>query len=288
MGCLGRTEQPVQTGARQERIRSPRTASSTAFRLYALHRLHSRAAGRLRSAWNQTESRSPSRPRSVRRCAGGEAPHGAAFRSPRSPRPGGARGGRAGGGEAEARRCPADGCGAGMRALRGAALALLLAAALGPDAGRPHPQCLDFKPPFRPPRALAFCRRYGAFGCCDSRRDRALLQRFYRLSAHLDGPTYSACAGHLQDLLCQVRGLRLCGISRRLGASGVAAPVHAGCSGCRRGRGRTGIGTAPRDPGQRCTPCWEWGCQPTCAPWIRQQQLPLARLLWASRPLDLI
>lgn len=115
MGCLGRTEQPAQTGARQERIRSPRTASSTAFRLYALHRLHSRAAGRLRSAWNQTESRSPSRPRSVRRCAGGEAPHGAAFRSPRSPRPGGARGGRAGGGRPRLGAAPptaaAPGCG---------------------------------------------------------------------------------------------------------------------------------------------------------------------------------
>ncbi|XP_009073597.1 PREDICTED: HHIP-like protein 1, partial [Acanthisitta chloris] len=39
--------------------------------------------------------------------------------------------------------------------------------------------------------------------CCDHRRDRALLQRFYRLSARLDGPTYDTCAGHLQDLLCQ-------------------------------------------------------------------------------------
>uniref|UniRef100_A0A8B9SPH4 Soluble scavenger receptor cysteine-rich domain-containing protein SSC5D n=1 Tax=Anas platyrhynchos TaxID=8839 RepID=A0A8B9SPH4_ANAPL len=92
-----------------------------------------------------------------------------------------------------------------MRALRGAraALALLLAAALGPGPARPHPQCLDFKPPFRPPRGLAFCRRYGAFGCCEPRRDRELLQRFYRLSAHLDGHTYAACAGHLQELLCQ-------------------------------------------------------------------------------------
>ncbi|XP_035184184.1 HHIP-like protein 1 [Oxyura jamaicensis] len=92
-----------------------------------------------------------------------------------------------------------------MREARGAraALALLLAAALGPGPARPHPQCLDFKPPFRPPRGLAFCRRYGAFGCCEPQRDRALLQRFYRLSAHLDGHTYAACAGHLQDLLCQ-------------------------------------------------------------------------------------
>ncbi|XP_031968277.1 HHIP-like protein 1 [Corvus moneduloides] len=84
-----------------------------------------------------------------------------------------------------------------------AALALLLAAALAPRSARPHPQCLDFKPPFRPPRGLAFCRRYAEFGCCDPRRDRALLQRFYRLSAGLDERTYAACAGHLQDLLCQ-------------------------------------------------------------------------------------
>lgn len=87
----------------------------------------------------------------------------------------------------------------------GAALALLLAAALAPRPARPHPQCLDFKPPFRPPRGLAFCRRYGEFGCCDPSRDSALLQRFYRLSASLDERTYAACAGHLQELLCQVR-----------------------------------------------------------------------------------
>ncbi|XP_062432929.1 HHIP-like protein 1, partial [Rhea pennata] len=82
-------------------------------------------------------------------------------------------------------------------------LRLLLAAALAAAPARPHPQCLDFKPPFRPPRPLAFCGRYAAFGCCDAQRDGALLQRFYRLSARLDGPTYAACAGHLQDLLCQ-------------------------------------------------------------------------------------
>lgn len=166
-----------------------------------------------------------------------------------------------------------------MRALRGAALALLLAAALGPGPGRPHPQCLDFKPPFRPPRALAFCRRYGAFGCCDARRDRALLQRFYRLSAHLDGPTYAACAGHLQDLLCQVRGLRPESRSTR-GARGVggAAGTAAVARRC--------VTQARRfQTGERCPPCQGWGCQPSCAPWISHQQLPLARLLWASRPL---
>ncbi|XP_069714889.1 HHIP-like protein 1 [Phaenicophaeus curvirostris] len=88
----------------------------------------------------------------------------------------------------------------GPRGVPPAALPLLLLA-LAP--ARPHPQCLDFKPPFRPPSGLAFCRRYADFGCCDRRRDRALLQRFYRLSARLDERQYAACAGHLQDLLCQ-------------------------------------------------------------------------------------
>uniref|UniRef100_A0A8D0GLD8 Soluble scavenger receptor cysteine-rich domain-containing protein SSC5D n=1 Tax=Sphenodon punctatus TaxID=8508 RepID=A0A8D0GLD8_SPHPU len=68
---------------------------------------------------------------------------------------------------------------------------------------RSHPQCLDFKPPFRPPRQLTFCIQYSGFGCCDAERDRALLERYYRVSGHLDQAAYAACASHLQDLLCQ-------------------------------------------------------------------------------------
>lgn len=78
------------------------------------------------------------------------------------------------------------------------ALLLLLGLASG------HPQCLDFKPPFRPPRPLVFCVQYSDFGCCDAERDSALLERYYSVSGHLDQTAYAACAGHLQDLLCQV------------------------------------------------------------------------------------
>ncbi|KAJ7345170.1 hypothetical protein JRQ81_001120 [Phrynocephalus forsythii] len=62
----------------------------------------------------------------------------------------------------------------------------LLGALLWLGAASGHPQCLDFKPPFKPLRALAFCVQYSDFGCCDATRDSALLERYYRVSGHLD------------------------------------------------------------------------------------------------------
>lgn len=78
--------------------------------------------------------------------------------------------------------------------------------ALFAELASSHPQCLDFKPPFKPPRALTFCVQYSNFGCCDAGRDAALLERYYRISEHFDQATYTNCASHLQNLLCQVRG----------------------------------------------------------------------------------
>ncbi|XP_075803753.1 HHIP-like protein 1 isoform X1 [Microtus pennsylvanicus] len=79
----------------------------------------------------------------------------------------------------------------------GALLALraLLAAA--------HPQCLDFRPPFRPPQPLSFCAQYSAFGCCTAEQDAALARRFRALEARLDAGMWATCAGYALDLLCQ-------------------------------------------------------------------------------------
>lgn len=99
-------------------------------------------------------------------------------------RSGGMAGGRAGSGR-----------GAGVL------LALLALRALG-AAG--HPQCLDFRPPFRPPRPLRFCTQYSAFGCCGSEQDEALARRFGDLGARVDAAEWAACAGYALDLLCQV------------------------------------------------------------------------------------
>ncbi|XP_069591499.1 HHIP-like protein 1 [Ranitomeya imitator] len=66
-----------------------------------------------------------------------------------------------------------------------------------------HPQCLDFKPPFRPPQALTFCVQYRDFGCCDSSRDREIMETFYRVMGHVEEAGYELCAAHVQDILCQ-------------------------------------------------------------------------------------
>lgn len=70
-----------------------------------------------------------------------------------------------------------------------------------------HPQCLDFKPPFRPMRELEFCVMYKEFGCCDHQRDQELMSKYYRIMDGFDSEGFQTCAGYVLDLLCQV-GMR--------------------------------------------------------------------------------
>lgn len=70
-----------------------------------------------------------------------------------------------------------------------------------------HPQCLDFKPPFRPMRELQFCVMYKQFGCCDHQRDQELMSKYYRIMDRFDSEGFESCAGYVLDLLCQV-GMR--------------------------------------------------------------------------------
>ncbi|KAJ8270018.1 hypothetical protein GJAV_G00109400 [Gymnothorax javanicus] len=66
-----------------------------------------------------------------------------------------------------------------------------------------HPQCLDFKPPFRPPEALTFCAMYKDFGCCDSAKDQELMTKFYRIMDRLDYHGYATCSSYVQNIICQ-------------------------------------------------------------------------------------
>lgn len=81
------------------------------------------------------------------------------------------------------------------------AWALLLASC--PGLTDSHPQCLDFKPPFRPSRELVFCVQYREFGCCEAARDRELMDRYYRVLGRLEHSLHASCAAHVQDILCQ-------------------------------------------------------------------------------------
>lgn len=67
-----------------------------------------------------------------------------------------------------------------------------------------HPQCLDFKPPFRPQEELQFCVMYKHFGCCDSAKDQELMAKYYKIMDNFDYYGYANCAAYVQDLLCQV------------------------------------------------------------------------------------
>uniref|UniRef100_A0A8C0ZLG8 SRCR domain-containing protein n=1 Tax=Castor canadensis TaxID=51338 RepID=A0A8C0ZLG8_CASCN len=90
---------------------------------------------------------------------------------------------------------------AGQRAEAGAGARALLALQALPAA--PHPQCLDFRPPFRPPQPLLFCAQYSAFGCCTAEQDAALARRFGALATRIDAGVWATCAGYALDLMCQ-------------------------------------------------------------------------------------
>lgn len=67
-----------------------------------------------------------------------------------------------------------------------------------------HPQCLDFKPPFRPLRELQFCVMYQDFGCCDFQKDQELLAKYYRIMDRVGSDGHGSCGGFVLELLCQV------------------------------------------------------------------------------------
>ena len=69
----------------------------------------------------------------------------------------------------------------------------------------PHPQCLDFAPPFKPHWHLEFCRQYEDFGCCDQKTDNAIAERYWDIVDFLeDTPGYELCGDMLKEILCQV------------------------------------------------------------------------------------
>ncbi|XP_030643243.1 HHIP-like protein 2 [Chanos chanos] len=66
-----------------------------------------------------------------------------------------------------------------------------------------HPQCLDYRPPFKPLYHLEFCNHYEKFGCCDQKTDNIIAERYWDIMDLLDDQGYERCADLVKDIMCQ-------------------------------------------------------------------------------------
>ncbi|XP_028251516.1 HHIP-like protein 1 isoform X2 [Parambassis ranga] len=94
-------------------------------------------------------------------------------------------------------------CGKGPRHLRLTPIGILYFLTLNLTPVILHPQCLDFKPPFRPQRVLEFCVMYKDFGCCDYQKDQDLMSKYSQIMTNFGNYEYASCAGFVMELLCQ-------------------------------------------------------------------------------------
>ncbi|KAG2467069.1 HIPL2 protein, partial [Polypterus senegalus] len=81
--------------------------------------------------------------------------------------------------------------------LSSALLLLMVAGAAG------HPQCLDFRPPFKPPYHLEFCTEYEKFGCCDQKQDNGIAESYWNIMDVIGLEGHDLCGGFVKDILCQ-------------------------------------------------------------------------------------
>ena len=65
----------------------------------------------------------------------------------------------------------------------------------------PHPQCLDFEPPFKE-SAVSYCSEYRDFGCCVAASDQAAQERVRRVLANASEPQHQLCAPYLKNISC--------------------------------------------------------------------------------------
>ena len=77
--------------------------------------------------------------------------------------------------------------------------AILLVLLLPPSL--PHPQCLDFQPPFEE-STLSYCTEYAAFGCCVSVDEADIRGKVDSVMAGLADSERQLCGEHLKNISC--------------------------------------------------------------------------------------
>ena len=68
-----------------------------------------------------------------------------------------------------------------------------------------HPQCLDFRPPFKPAMHLEFCSQYELLGCCDQDADNLIAERYWDIIDYLELQGSELCSDMLKEVMCQVK-----------------------------------------------------------------------------------
>ncbi|XP_038649410.1 HHIP-like protein 2 [Scyliorhinus canicula] len=66
-----------------------------------------------------------------------------------------------------------------------------------------HPQCLDYRPPFKPDSRLQFCSQYGTFGCCNQKKDNAIAQKYRKVTESIDFNGSRRCGKFVKAIMCQ-------------------------------------------------------------------------------------
>lgn len=65
-----------------------------------------------------------------------------------------------------------------------------------------HPQCLDYKPPFGVKTKLQFCSHYSSFGCCTSKKDSGIAEKFNQLKNRFNLQSRPVCEQMLKEIMC--------------------------------------------------------------------------------------
>ncbi|CAL1540967.1 unnamed protein product [Lymnaea stagnalis] len=81
------------------------------------------------------------------------------------------------------------------------AIAALLSLALVSVTG--HPQCLDFRAPFKPDAPLIFCSDYSHVGCCSSKDDDRLNEEYDYIASQVNQSEWGGCSRMIKEILCQ-------------------------------------------------------------------------------------
>nr|KAI8741204.1 HHIP-like protein 1; partial [Biomphalaria glabrata] len=66
-----------------------------------------------------------------------------------------------------------------------------------------HPQCLDYRAPFKPESALHFCSQYTELGCCSTTNDEILRDEFDYIKTQVTREDWQRCGDFVQEILCQ-------------------------------------------------------------------------------------